>query len=342
MDAYIGHIVADVPYLWLDHNFGREGLTGWHQGRFSRVYLTKQSTPLVPTDTMMHPLRAFFRMQATPVSASRFHDIRLNGRRVLLTTLFAASERRDLEAKRMMPLEALLRALALPPEAPSVPRLLALSLAWPKLLESPEEALKTTFAGSTAFSLCLTDVGLYSVTRWRDAQTLIACMERYVDSDLVLGDLVITDACAGVGGDVFQFSQRFKHVNAVELLPLHCAVIENNMIALRGAAHRNVTVLCANYVDVLGIFKFWPGKALHQNVVYFDPPWGGPGYLKHKKLELQLDGVPVSRLVEFLFRNQLAQFVFVKAPQNVDVKFFPPLKAIRIGRFKLLCMRRPT
>ncbi len=54
------------------------------------------------------------------------------------------------------------------------------------------------------------------------------------------------------------------------------------------------------------------------DLVYFDPPWGGPDYQqKTSKLVLFLDDKPVSAVAGLTLRN-VARLVVVKTPVTVD------------------------
>ena len=150
--------------------------------------------------------------------------------------------------------------------------------------------------------------------------------------------LTITDATAGVGGDTLCFAQQFKKVNAVELVPLHCAIISHNLSVYK--KRRKVDHLCANYVDVVGLYRPWPGNPVTQNVIYFDPPWGGPTYKTRRTVLLKLDNVPLFHIIwHILFYNR-ADYIFVKAPKNVDLHYFPSCTWVKIHNIKLVCISR--
>ena len=116
-------------------------------------------------------------------------------------------------------------------------------------------------------------------------------------------ECIITDATAGVGGDTLSFSSSFKYINAIEkchnnyrLLNLNCSRI-------------GVTNVMLYNIDCLHIIK-----NLKQDIIYFDPPWGGVGYKDKKNLRLYISGIPIDVVInEFLDSNVL---IFFKLPFN--------------------------
>ena len=168
--------------------------------------------------------------------------------------------------------------------------------------------LKTIFPPGIDYSLIkMTDVGLYSVTHWRTTLHLIYEMEQFMKKEPK--ELTITDATAGVGGDTLCFAQRFNNVNAVELDSLHCSIVAHNLLAYK--KRKKVNLICANYVDVVGLYKPWPGTPITQNVIYFDPPWGGPKYKTRNTVILKLDNIPLSQIIWHILFHTLATYIFI-------------------------------
>lgn len=262
MDMFIGYVVQGVPYLWTRDQRGSD-----KRPRFSRIYLVTDKYPqswghLLPPQ-LLGKMSRFFRVQSTVVPRERFPDVRLNGDRV------------EIENLKELAVSDLLTQLHLPLERPSISEFVFLRPRqdFPRLLVTPDRAfLKSSFPPVRHYGkLQLTDVGIYSVTRWKDARLIGTAIQNFIGR--ALGDWSITETCGGVGGDALEFSCRFGHVTAVELIPVHCAVLEHNIQIYRRASR--VRVVCANYVDVCGFFRPWKGLPVVQQVVYFDPPWGG-------------------------------------------------------------------
>ena len=321
MDLLIGHVVLDIPYLWT---------------RFARTYLVLEESPkhrglLLPPE-LLGNTKQFFQTQTTEVPVHRFSELRLNGSRTKI-------EHRSPNAGRSV--ASLLTELHVARALPSISEFRFLPPAvFPRLLVDPVRALlKASFPPVRGYTqLKLTDVGIYSVSRWKDSRLIGRTIQDFIGLDP--GKWRVTETCAGVGGDAIELSRRFAHVTAVELIPLHCAVVAHNIQLYR--RQNRVRILCANYVDVCGFYRRWNGHPVLQEVIYFDPPWGGPNYGQQKLVHLSLDGVPVSKLVRHLFCQKQALYVFVKAPTNVALSDFPAFHCVNVGRFKLICMRAPS
>ena len=344
MDTYIGYIIPQIPYLWLDTQQQEVGLKGWAEGRFIRRYLVKSKADMFFSEYFVLPalfpqVCSFFKAQDEPVAARHFPDVRMNGKRVRLESLFP---RETLQVIEKTGLSVLLLydklRLAYVNVTPQSVTLLQGSSGWPRLIPSPDAFwLKNAVPFDVNYTdFKVTDVGLYSLTRWRDAIAIIDRMASFVRENLK--DVTITDGTAGVGGDLLQIIKRFGRVNAVELLPLHCAVAAHNL-SIFCVDFPPVSIICANYVDVVEFYRKWTGPPVVQDVVYLDPPWGGPEYWKKKKVQLQLDGVPLHLLVTHILKSGIASYVFVKAPKNVDFHGYPSFTSFNIGKMKLLCFQ---
>ena len=83
-----------------------------------------------------------------------------------------------------------------------------------------------------------------------------------------------------------------------------------------------------------------PGNPINQNVIYFDPPWGGPQYKTQRTVVLKLDNVPLSQIIWHILWDNLADYIFIKAPKNVNLDHFPRYKWVNIRNFKLICIKK--
>lgn len=135
-------------------------------------------------------------------------------------------------------------------------------------------------------------------------------------------NIVITDACAGCGGNTMQFSSSgiFKVVNAVEINWERCEnYLRHNIRTVESIrpmlTHKTKTnVYYGNYL-------FWMHH-LHQHVVFFDLPWGGKQYKEMHALQLFLQNHHLARIIRKLFfQRHITQtkHIIIKAPLNFDV-----------------------
>ena len=167
---------------------------------------------------------------------------------------------------------------------------------------------------STRKKIQLDKVALYSVTDMKTADQI----SRLILS-LVGPDVTITDATACIGGNVFSFCKFFKFVNAVECDKTRHDMLSSNLTVLN---HRNVSTCCADYLTIMA--------ELQQQVVFIDPPWGGPGYKKQVILDLSLSDVPLSQVCERL--ASLCSMVVMKLPTNFDIEKFESMVSVPVIR----------
>jgi predicted RNA methylase len=124
------------------------------------------------------------------------------------------------------------------------------------------------------------------------------------------GVATVTDATACVGGNTASFAHYFEHVNAFELDEQRARYLWHNCKRLCRAG--TFTVIHGDFTDP-------PVQALvEQDVVFFDPPWGGPGYKDRPadSLHLSLSGRDMAAVCASLHRGGATRFVCLKVPWN--------------------------
>jgi len=155
--------------------------------------------------------------------------------------------------------------------------------------------------------LQITDEGIYSISKLGDPLRIMKLIKKHYDGNILKS--TITDGTANIGGDTINFAKFFKRVNAVELNRLHCSVLDNN---IRVYNRNNVNIICKSYLKVM--------KELKQDIIYLDPPWGGPEYYKQKSINLYLGKYEIADIVRKLKGH--AKLFVIKAPTNYDYKSF--------------------
>jgi 16S rRNA G966 N2-methylase RsmD len=160
--------------------------------------------------------------------------------------------------------------------------------------------------------IALDDVALFSVTEPKIAEAQ-ALQIRKVFYDMYgaarMQNAVITDATACIGGNTMAFAKYF-FVNAVEMSPQRAYLLARNINAFN---FENVTrVICSDYLHIMDTLK--------QDIVFFDPPWGGRDYKKHEKIDMFLGEVDIKSIAIRLLNTRKAAIVAIKAPLNYNVK----------------------
>lgn len=119
----------------------------------------------------------------------------------------------------------------------------------------------------------------------------------------------ITDGTACVGGNTYSFSKFFEQVHAVEVDPLRCSYLQKNLDVLE------VTNTDVHLGSILEI-----GPVLQQDMLFLDPPWGGPNYKSKKKIDLYLSDMELSHVCTLL--APYSRYLALKVPTNFHIDSF--------------------
>ncbi|OQS07084.1 hypothetical protein THRCLA_00909 [Thraustotheca clavata] len=155
--------------------------------------------------------------------------------------------------------------------------------------------------------LQLDEVAQYSVT---DMKTAARISHFIMTLPGLTPNSVITDATACVGGNTASFCTFFRYVQAVEIDATRFRMLVHNMHSVLSFV--NLQCYCANYVQVAQQFL--------QDVVFIDPPWGGPEYRSRSTVDLNLGDASLAEVCELLVGR--TQYVVIKVPQNFDIERF--------------------
>ena len=147
--------------------------------------------------------------------------------------------------------------------------------------------------------LQLDEEALYSTTDQLTADKITKDLLKYVPSDSV-----ITDATACVGGNTYSFAQSFKKVYAIEKDALRCQMLQQNVDTL--GVSSNVSIVHGDAIEVCPMLK--------QDVIFLDPPWGGPEYKQKSNISLYLSDVSLAHVCEKLACH--TTYIALKVPTN--------------------------
>lgn len=152
--------------------------------------------------------------------------------------------------------------------------------------------------------LKLTEEGLYSITRRKDAERALSIMKS------TIGDLktkTITDATGCVGGDTIHFANQFQFVHSIELNEQNFQALQNNVDVY---GFQNIAL---HNGDATKLFNW------KSDVLYIDPPWGGPQYKEQPKLDLNMSDKRLDEWLEsILLRKNRPNYIFLKLPYNYN------------------------
>lgn len=172
----------------------------------------------------------------------------------------------------------------------------------------------------------LDDVGIFSTTHAEDAAEickLIANLKILQPEFINKPKPSITDGCACCGGNViaFQCCDLFEKVLAVEIDYDRCEYYLRNNINVVKKIRENSIPTVALCDDIIKLSPW-----ITQDVIFLDPPWGGPDYKNKTKISLFLSGFNISTVVKNIFlqeknKGNKTKCIVLKVPQNFDMDY---------------------
>jgi 16S rRNA G966 N2-methylase RsmD len=164
--------------------------------------------------------------------------------------------------------------------------------------------------------LQMTKIGKYSISNRYDSTQLSKVIRKILyHFNRKPKQTTITDATASIGGNAISFCMFLGHVNAIELDTLTYSALQHNVEQYQ---LDNITLFNQNCLDIL--------YDLHQDIVFFDPPWGGKTYKEHTEIDLFLEndnGISINLvdITNILFDKGLFLNI-IKIPKNFAIAKF--------------------
>lgn len=183
---------------------------------------------------------------------------------------------------------------------------------WNKVF--PKEGPKGQISENDFKKLMISNIGGYSIFLPKYANSMAKVLRSYFpDNEKV----TITDATSNMGGAVLGFCRYFDKVNAVEIVDLHCNILRNNMKLYK--VDDQVNIICDDYIDVY--------KNTKQDIIFFDPPWGGVDYKKNLLMNLNLGDFNMDKIIMDIKENKQKSLkkdqpliIALRVPYNYDFK----------------------
>ena len=154
--------------------------------------------------------------------------------------------------------------------------------------------------------LRMTNIGIYSIAKPEISNSICKYILKYTKTK----NITITDALANVGGMTIMFAHIFDNVNTCEIIPLHCQILKNNLTVYN--LINKVNIICDDYMSVMFTFK--------QDVIFFDPPWGGTDYIKKNDISLCINNINIACIINQIILN--VKFIFLLVPSNFHFNHF--------------------
>ena len=158
-------------------------------------------------------------------------------------------------------------------------------------------------------------VGLYSITSSDIAEDIAINISKYFK---MKPNIAITDATASVGGNSLSFliHPTFNPINLVEVSPIRANCLRNNILLIEKKIQKKTyTIYTQSFMDIM--------MELDEDVIFIDPPWGGPDYYKYEEIDLFLSGdEPLVDICNKLFTKPRLELIVLKVPKNFGIKNF--------------------
>jgi len=193
-----------------------------------------------------------------------------------------------------------------------------------KLVEIPKERKQKIFPYKKDLNynnLITTNIGLYSMTLNLVAKKQFEIIKKNFKNP---EKLIITEANGGVGGLSLYLVKYFKFVKIVEINKIHKKVIVNNM---KEYGFTNFKVYNNDYLDIM--------MKLKQDVIIFDPPWGGPSYKNFDKIPLELDNVDIACIIRKLYDAKKFKLAIILIPYNFNLSSFKKVSKLKFRKYNL-------
>lgn len=152
--------------------------------------------------------------------------------------------------------------------------------------------------------LLMTPEGEYSITKRHDSKQIVKHMKDLAGS---LKTKTVADLTGNVGGDTIMFGLNFLRVDSFELNHDNFKALKNNVETFK--------------LNNVHLHEGDSTKLFHEKVdiLYMDPPWGGPDYKDKEKLDLFLGDLKVSDYLKTVLDSEWRpRFVFMKVPANYN------------------------
>lgn len=152
--------------------------------------------------------------------------------------------------------------------------------------------------------ICMDYEASYSVTDQITADKITRDILQFVPTTAI-----ITDGTACVGGNTYSFAKSFSNVCAIELDPKRHSYLCQNMSILGlnnvHCIHGDVNIEC---------------EKQYQDVIFLDPPWGGPDYKQQTNIQLYLSNKELSEVcIDLSFH---CKYIALKVPINFKIDPF--------------------
>lgn len=162
---------------------------------------------------------------------------------------------------------------------------------------------------------------VYYVTVPKDSEKIVQLITKKLEKYKSKKEITIVDATACVGGDTITFCHNFGKVIPIEIDEKRYEDLLHNL-KLYNIENAYINGCNGSCLDII------PDIQIKTDVIFFDPPWGGNEYKIHNKLDLQLGGIDLDKVIISLFEKKKdVRLIVAKLPKNYNYdNLLPKLK----------------
>ena len=164
--------------------------------------------------------------------------------------------------------------------------------------------------------LQITNVGKYSITKPVHTSWIKTIMINFFkNKNISTKTLNIIDCTACIGGDSISFSKYFNNVLSIEKNVVHYNALKNNINALM---LNNIEIENNDFLEHIKNMK----NKNKYDVLFIDPPWGGPNYKNLKNIDLFIYDKNNNKILLKDIINSYHKFfnyIILKSPKNMNL-----------------------
>lgn len=170
-----------------------------------------------------------------------------------------------------------------------------------------------TVPGVDITKLKINEEGKYSVTKPETSLFILNYIFKKVKEDKI----TVLDGTGNVGGDTIGFglSDKVKKVTTTEINTNNLELLENNVKVYH--LEDKVTLHHADFTKYIKTLK-----KDFCDLIFVDPPWGGPKYKFQAKLSLYLSKINIGIIAKQIKINKIAKYFVLKVPFNFNITSF--------------------
>lgn len=157
--------------------------------------------------------------------------------------------------------------------------------------------------------------GMVSLQNYQKNQVSNAILALFDNNPYTIYSII--DATCHIGGDAINFANTFPNADII--------CIDNDFRAIQ-KCRKNVQLLNLEnrfhiyYMDCIDYLN--SAHEANVDILYFDPPWGGYGYVKSHVFDLSLGGIDISIIINYCLTFHIAKNILIKVPRNFNIEKF--------------------